>query len=60
MDLLEKLKALNSKREFKSHHRSPLTKTMTDNRHNERNSVIENWHINSSRKDDRELKTIPT
>ena len=29
---------------------------MTDNWHNEKNSVIENWHINSSRKDDRELK----
>ena len=29
---------------------------MTDNWHNERNSVIENWNINSSRKDDRELK----
>ena len=56
MDLLEKLKALKSKREFEPHHRSPLTKTMTDNWQNERNSVIENWHINSSRKDDRELK----
>ena len=30
------MKALNSKREFKPHHRSPLTKTMTDNWHNER------------------------
>ena len=29
---------------------------MIDKWHNERNSVIENWHINSSRKDDRELK----
>ena len=29
---------------------------MIDNWHNKRNSVIENWHINSSRKDDRELK----
>ena len=56
MDLLEKLKVLNSEREFELHHRSPLTKTMIDNWHNERNSVIENWHINSSRKDDRELK----
>ena len=28
--------------------------------HDERNSVIENWHINRSRKDDRELKTIQT
>ena len=28
---------------------------MTDNWHNKRNSVIENWHI-KSRKDDRELK----
>ena len=36
---------------------------MTDNWHNEKNSVIENWHINSSRKDDLKkegLKTIPT
>ena len=29
---------------------------MTDNWHNERNNVIENWHINNSRKDDRKLK----
>ena len=58
LDLLEKLKSLNSEREFEPHHRSPLTKTMTDNWHNERNSVIENWHKNSSRKDDRELKAI--
>ena len=50
------MKALNSKREFEPLHRSPLTKTMIDKWHNERNSVIENWHINSSRKDDRELK----
>ena len=56
LDILERMKALNSEREFEPHHRSPLTKTMTDNQHNERNSVIENWHINSSRKDDRELK----
>ena len=56
LDLLEKLKALNSEREFEPLHRSPLIKTMTDNWHNETNSVIENWHINSSRKDDRELK----
>ena len=60
LDLLERMKALNSKlekeREFEPHHRSPLTKTMIDNWHNEKNSVIENWHINSSRKDDRELK----
>ena len=58
MDLLEKLKVLNSEREFELHHRSPLTKTMIDNWHNERNSVIENWYINSSRKYDRELKAI--
>ena len=31
---------------------------MIDNWHNKRNSVIENWHINSSRKDDREIKAI--
>ena len=29
---------------------------MTNNWHNERNIVIENWYINNSRKDDRELK----
>ena len=33
---------------------------MTDNWHKEKNSVIENQHINSSRKDDRKLITIPT
>ena len=58
LDLLERMKALNSKlekeREFEPHHRSPLAKTMTDNWHNERNSVIENCH--NSRKDGRELK----
>ena len=37
-------------------YRSPLTKIMTDNWHDERNSAIENWHINNSRKDDRKLK----
>ena len=58
MDLLEKLKGLNLEREFEPYHRSPLTKTTIDNCHNERNSLIENWHINSSRKDDRELKAI--
>ena len=56
LDLYEKMKSLNLEREFKPLHRSPLTKTRTNNWHNERNSVIENWHINSSRKDDRELK----
>ena len=56
LDLLERLKSLNLEREFEPYHKSPLTKTMTDNWHNERNSVIENWHINSSRKDDRKLK----
>ena len=29
---------------------------MTDNWHDERNSAIENWHINNNRKDDRKLK----
>ena len=29
---------------------------MTDNWHNKRNSAIEYWHINNSRKDNRELK----
>ena len=57
LDLYERIKALNSEREFEPHHRLALTKTMIDNWHNEKNSVIENWHINS-RKDDRELKTI--
>ena len=56
LDLLEKLKALNLEREFEPHHRSPLTKIMIDNWHYKRNSVIEKWRINSSRKDDRELK----
>ena len=31
---------------------------MIDNWHNKRNSVIENWHVNISRKDDREIKAI--
>ena len=61
LDLFERMNTLNSplekEREFGPHHRSPLTKTMTDNWHNERNSAIENWHINNSRKNDRELKT---
>ena len=43
LDLLERMKALNSKREFEPYHRSPLTKTM-----------IDNWH--NSRKDSRKLK----
>ena len=36
LDLLERMKALNSKkeREFEPHHRSPLVQTMTDNWHN--------------------------
>ena len=29
---------------------------MTETWHDERNSAIENWHINNSRKDDRKLK----
>ena len=40
LDLLERLKSLNLEREFEPHHKSPLTKTMTDNWHNEKNSVI--------------------
>ena len=56
MDLLERMKALNSEREFEPHHRSPLAKSMINNWHNERNSVIENCH--NSRKDGRELKAI--
>ena len=31
---------------------------MTENWNNERNSVIEYWHINNSRKNDREPKAI--
>ena len=31
---------------------------MTENWNNERNSVIEYWHINNSRKNDRELEAI--
>ena len=56
LDLLKKMKVLNSEREFEPHYRSLLTKTMIDNWHNEKNSVIENQHINSNRKDDRKLK----
>ena len=52
----KKFKVLNLEREFEPHHRSPLIKIMIDNQHNKRNSVIENWHINSTKKDDRELK----
>ena len=54
MDVLERMKALNSEREFEPHHRSPLAKSMINNWHNEMNSVIENCH--NSRKDGRELK----
>ena len=32
-NLLEKMKALNSEREFEHHHKSPLAKTMIDNWH---------------------------
>ena len=43
LDLYERMKALNSplkkESEFEPHHRSSLTKTMTDN-----------WHINNSKK----------
>ena len=60
LDLRERMKTLNleseKEREFEPHHRSPLSKTMTNYWHNERNNVLENWHINNSRKDDRELK----
>ena len=47
----------NGNRLYLEWYRSPLTKIMTDNWHDKRNSAIENWHINNSRKDDRELKT---
>ena len=62
LDFYERIKALNSplekEREFEPHHRSCLTKTKTKNWNNERNSVIENWHTNNSRKNDREPKAI--
>ena len=51
MDLYERLKALNSplknERGFEPHHRSFLTKTMTDN-----------WHMNNNRKDETGLQTL--
>ena len=45
LDLLERMKALNLKlekeREFESHHRSPLAKTVTDNWHNrQKNNLV--------------------
>ena len=48
LDLYERMKALNSplkqESKFEPHHRSSLTKTM-----------IDNWHINNSRKDEIEI-----
>ena len=48
LDLYERMKALNSplkqESKFEPHHRSSLTKTMTDN-----------WYINNSRKDKIEI-----
>ena len=52
LDLLERMKALNSKlekeREFEPYHRSPLAKTMIDNWHNRQknNLVTTNISIN--------------
>ena len=45
LDLLERMKALNSKlekeRQFEPHHRSPLAKTVTDNWHNrQKNNLV--------------------
>ena len=34
MKLLERMKTLNSEKEFESHHRSPLAKTVINNWHN--------------------------
>ena len=44
LDLLERMKALNSKlekeREFEPHHRSPLAKTMINNWHNRQKNYL--------------------
>ena len=59
LELYEKIKALNSKQEknFEPHQRSSL---VIDNWHDKKNSslVSTDGFINSSRKDDRELKVI--
>ena len=59
LELYEKIKALNSEQErnFEPHQRSSL---VTDNWHDRKNSslVSTDGFINSSRKDDRELKVI--
>ena len=47
MDLLERMKALNSEREFEPHHRSPLAKTMIDNWNNRQKMT----DIKNSKKD---------
>ena len=62
LDLLERMKALNLKlekeREFESHHRSPLAKTMIDNWHNRQKNnlasadrLINMTDIKNSKKD---------
>ena len=65
LDLLDRMKALNSKREFEPHHRSPLTKPMTDNWHDRQKNkfVSTDRLINTTcRKDDErnDLKKIMT
>ena len=41
LDLLERMKTLNSKREFEPHHRSPSAKIVTDNWHNrQKNNLV--------------------
>ena len=47
LDLLERMKALNSEREFEPHHRSPLAKTMIDNWNNRQKMT----DIKNSKKD---------
>ena len=47
MDLLERMKVLNSEREFEPHHRSPLAKTMIDNWNNRQKMT----DIKNSKKD---------
>ena len=46
----------NENRLYLEWYRSLLTKIVIDYWHDERNSAIENWHINNSKKDYRELK----
>ena len=64
LDLLDRMKALNSKREFEPHHRSPLAKTMIDNWNNRqkmtdiKNSKKDNLIETSDERND--VKTLKT